>query len=218
MPVNRFHFNENKLLEYFVTYHNHKFNWHSDLPSSVALSNALQTIQNKFLPEVTSYSSEINMGLPAWITDLGKCLQKGVIFLIDYGFPRAEYYLADRSNGTLMCHYRHRAHDNPFFWPGLQDITAHVDFTLVAEAAINSGLSIAGYTSQAGFLLGCGIIEYFQKAYDDADPIEQFNLQQQLKQLTLPNEMGEIIKVIGLSSGIEFPLCGFSMQDRRHAL
>ncbi len=218
MPVHRFYLNEGKIMEYYVTAQNEKFNWHLNNPSSELLLNALQNIENNYLPNINHYSSEINLTIPAWITDLSKCLLNGVILLIDYGFPKAEYYLADRSNGTLMCHYRHRAHDNPFFWPGLQDITAHVDFTLIAEAAVSAGLSIAGFTSQASFLIGCGVIEYFQHALNNADPIEQFNLQQQLKQLTLPNEMGEIIKVIGLSSGIDTPLCGFSWQDRRFSL
>ncbi len=218
MPVHRFYLNNHKIMEYYVTHHNNNFKWQLNLPSSELLSNNIQNLQQHYLSDVHDYTSEININIPAWITDLRRCLHQGLILLIDYGFPRAEYYLADRNQGTLMCHYRHRAHDDPFFWPGLQDITSHVDFTSVADAAVNSGLSIAGYTSQASFLLGCGIIDCFQEAIANMDPIAQFNLQQQLKQLTLPTEMGEIIKVIGLSSDINTPLRGFSWQDRRHSL
>lgn len=218
MPVHRFYLNNNSIMEYYVTVQDNQFNWQLNKPSSELLSNSIQHLQQHNLSDINDYTSEININIPPWITDLRKCLRQGLILLIDYGFPRAEYYLADRKQGTLMCHYRHRAHDNPFFWPGLQDITSHVDFTYVVEAAMNSGLSITGYTSQASFLLGCGIIDSFQEAMSNADPIEQFNLQQQLKQLTLPTEMGEIIKVIGLTSDINTPLRGFSWQDRRHSL
>lgn len=218
MPIHRFYLDTNGIKEYYVAYQNDSFTWSLQLPSSNELTSAIQKIQRDYLPHSVNYSSEINLVIPSWIKQLSQCITKGVILLIDYGYPKAEYYLDDRNNGTLMCFYRHRAHHDPFLWPGLQDITSHVDFTLVAEAALEADLSVIGYNSQAGFLLGCGIINYFQQLHEVADELDKFNLQQQFKQLTLPSEMGEIIKVIALARDINISLCGFNLQDRKHRL
>lgn len=218
MPVHRLYFNADEIKEYYVTHQNDCFNWSLQTASSEELLQAAQKIQQHYLFHAQHYSTEINLLMPSWINRLSQCLDQGVILLIDYGYPRAEYYLADRCTGTMMCYYRHRVHDDPFFWPGLQDITTHVDFTGVAEAAVNAGLSVAGYNSQAGFLLGCGIMDCYQQMHESVDAIAQFNLQQQLKQLTLPVEMGEIIKVLALSRGVDISLRGFSLQDRRGGL
>jgi len=140
-----------------------------------------------------------------------------VVLLVDYGYSAAGYYHPRRNGGTLMCHYRHRAHDDPFVYPGLQDITAHVDFTAIAEVAVSAGLEVRGYTTQGFFLLGNGICEL-------AQPFEQLNEQQQVLQaqqirtLTLPVEMGERFKVIALARHYHQPLRGFAMQDLRHQL
>lgn len=236
MPVHRFKIHNETIQEYFVRYQDRQFCWDLADPSSQQLQQAIENIRDHYLCDsdthagITAdtsftshqfsknYSSEINLAIPLWITELSHCLHRGLILLIDYGFPSAEYYHPDRTEGTLMCHYRHHAHDDPFFYPGLQDITAHIDFTLVAEAAYQAGLSIAGYASQAGFLLGCGIVERAEQAMHMADPIKQFQSQQQLKQLTLPTEMGELFKVIGLTREITSNLCGFQLQDRRASL
>ena len=118
---------------------------------------AYQTTLAQAMP--TGYISEINPALPAFMASLSDSLEQGAILLIDYGFERAQYYHPERNQGTLMCHYRHRAHDNPFLYPGLQDITAHVDFTSVQEAAKIQQLTVAGYSTQAEFLLDMGILE-----------------------------------------------------------
>jgi len=144
-------------------------------------------------------------------------IDRGLLLLCDYGRSRHEYYHPQQSRGTLLCHYRHRAHDDPFLWPGLQDITAHVDFTLVAEAAVAAGLEVAGYTSQAAFLLDCGLDALLQ----DTGPVgsqDYLKAAQQVKQLTLPGEMGERFRFLGLVRGIEVPLPGFRLQDLRGRL
>ena len=111
------------------------------------------------MPALPGYQSEINLCAEAWIRQLGHHLEQGLALLIDYGFPQREYYHPQRAEGTLMCHYRHRAHADPLFWPGLQDITAHVDFTAVARAGTEAGLMLFGYTTQAHFLVNLGITD-----------------------------------------------------------
>jgi SAM-dependent MidA family methyltransferase len=141
-------------------------------------------------------------------------LGKGLLLLVDYGYERNEYYHPQRSSGTLMCHYRQRAHADPFLWPGLQDITAHVDFTAVAEAASAAGLAVSGYTTQAWCLLDCGLDGLLQEA-GPADSAAYLQLAQQAKTLILPGEMGERFKCIALTHAIEPPLPGFRLQDFR---
>jgi SAM-dependent MidA family methyltransferase len=150
--------------------------------------------------------------------------------LIDYGFPRAEFYHPQRATGTLMCHYRHRAHPDPLVLVGLQDVTAHVDFSAIAAAAVlpspsgkgnegegRAGLVLLGYTSQAMFLLGCGL-DSIASASDPNDTRAHLALTTEIKKLTLPTEMGELFKVIALGRGVAAPLAGFRLQDRRRAI
>ncbi len=163
------------------------------------------------------YESELCPALAPWVAALGQSLAAGLILLIDYGFPRHEYYHADRRGGTLMCHYRHRAHGDPLILPGLQDITAHVDFTAVAEAAHQAGLTVAGYTTQAYFLLGAGINALLEDSALAEN--ERLRLAQGVKKLLLPSEMGELFKVIGLTRALPAaPLAGFALGDMRHKL
>lgn len=163
------------------------------------------------------YISEIGLAARAWLAEWGRILRCGALLLIDYGFPQAEYYHPQRSSGTLMCHYRHHAHSDPLWWPGLNDITAHVDFTAVAEAGFEAGLEVLGYTSQAQFLFNCGITEILDRLPDKtgrAYLAEASNV----GKLISPNEMGERFKVIALARGIREPLLGFARGDRCHAL
>ena len=162
------------------------------------------------------YGSEINLSLPAWMRGLGASLARGIALLIDYGYPRREYYHPQRGMGTLMCHYRHRAHADPLLWPGLQDITAHVDFSAVAEAGRDAGLTLAGFAHQAAFLIGCGLEALFSEPVTDMR--EQLERARQVKLLTLPGEMGERFKVIGFHRGLDRPLRGFAFDDRRERL
>jgi SAM-dependent MidA family methyltransferase len=160
------------------------------------------------------YVTEINCGLDGWLRLLAETLVAGVVFLIDYGYSRAEYYMPDRMDGTLLCHYRHRAHADPFVNVGLQDITASMDFTAVAEAAQNCGFEVAGYLNQARFLLNLGITEALQSLMNENE-VENLRRSQQLKRLVLPGEMGERFKVLALRRGLmnAEPLLGFSAGD-----
>lgn len=161
------------------------------------------------------YDSEINFAARAWVAEWARRIGRGALLLIDYGFPQAEYYHPDRRSGTLMCHYRHHAHTDALWMPGLNDLTAHVDFTAVAQAAFDAGMSLAGYTSQANFLLNCGVLELLDR---DADALGRAKQNAALNQLTSPAEMGELFKVICMTRDIDAPLTGFMRGDRSHTL
>ncbi|MEE9325880.1 MAG: SAM-dependent methyltransferase [Cocleimonas sp.] len=167
--------------------------------------------------ESTPYTSEINPNLEGWMKILSESLIKGVILLIDYGYPRKEYYLPERNKGTLICHYQHLVNEAPLHYPGLQDITASVDFTAVAEAAEKQDLTIAGFTSQAAFLANSGLEEMFMKSLDE-EKVDQHLLAQQVRTLSLPSEMGERFKVIALTKKYEAKLQGFETMDQLHRL
>lgn len=169
------------------------------------------------LPVTAPYLSEINLAARAWVSEWGRILEQGTILLLDYGFPQHEYYLPERDCGTLMCHYRHHSHGDPFWLPGLNDITAHVDFTAVAEAGFEAGLSVLGYTTQAQFLFNCGITEVLARLQGDGDKA-YLSEARSVGKLISPAEMGELFKVIALGRGIEEPLLGFSRGDRVHTL
>ena len=164
-----------------------------------------------------AYSSERNPQLKAWLAGLGDALETGVVMLFDYGFSAREYYLPERRSGTLRCYYRHRAHEDPYFWPGLQDITAWVDFTALAEAAPSANLSVSGYTTQAQFLLAAGIEAQVANA-SAKGPQQQVELASGLRKLMLPGEMGDAIKVMGLTRGDAVLPNGFSGRDMRSSL
>ena len=167
--------------------------------------------------DVSEYVSEINLAARGFMVSLAKILQQGAIVLIDYGFGRGEYYHPQRNCGTLMCHYRHHAHDNPFYLPGLQDITSHVDFSAVAEAATNAGLELLGYTTQAYFLINCGITESL--AQIPAENVKEYlPLANQLQKLVSPAEMGELFKAIAFGKNISQPLIGFTSGDKSRLL
>lgn len=163
------------------------------------------------------YVSEINLAAEALVASLAQCLAHGLILMIDYGFGASEYYHPERDLGTLRAHYRHRALDDPFHLPGLCDLTAHVDFSAIARAGVAAGLELAGYTSQASFLLSGGLTELLMQTSpeDAAAYLPQANA---VQRLVSPAEMGELFKVIGLSRGALAPLAAFARNDRRHAL
>lgn len=166
---------------------------------------------------VPGYCSEIQLVARGFVRSVGKMLERGVALFIDYGFPRREYYHPQRTRGTLMCHYRHHAHDDPFFLPGLQDITSHIDFTAIAEAAGASGLELLGYTNQAQFLVNCGITELLART-PASNTRAYLPLAAQVQKLTSPAEMGELFKVIAFGRGELPPLIGFARGDKRHML
>lgn len=163
------------------------------------------------------YQSEISLAAPALVGALAASLERGALLFIDYGFGRAEYYHPQRSQGTLMCHYRHRAHGDPLFLPGLQDVTAHVDFTAVAEAGIDAGLELLGYTTQAHFLVNAGITQLLQK--NAPEQVQTYlPAVAAVQKLLSPAEMGELFKVIALGRGIERAPSGFSGGDKSRLL
>jgi SAM-dependent MidA family methyltransferase len=180
-----------------------------------AAVRAVETDVGRALPD--EYESEINLGLRTWLRSIAAPLRRGALLFVDYGLPRRELYAAERSRGTLLCHYRHRFHDDALVRLGLQDITAWVDFTLVAEAAEAAGLEVAGFTTQAHFLIGCGLGEFVANVAG-LDLVERVNLSRQAMVLTLPGEMGERFKVIALAKGYDAPLRGFGVRDLRHTL
>jgi len=174
---------------------------------SPGLAECIATLQADGFALTPGYASEINLRLAPWLSALSDVLERGLALLIDYGYSRSAYYQPDRSMGTLMCHYRHQAHEDPYRYIGLQDITAHVDFTAVAEAGLGAGFELAGFTTQAHFLIGCGIDQLLSEA---PDALEQTLA---AKQLLLPTEMGERFKVMGLDKGMTESWRGFSVRD-----
>ena len=189
---------------------------------SPALIERVRTLAGKYdWPD--DYTTEIPEAGPAWITTLAQRLSQGALLLIDYGFPRHEFYHHERTGGTLMCHYRHRAHPDPYYWPGLQDITTHVDFTSIAESGFDAGLDVAGYCSQAGWLMDAGLLDLLaaeQPAdYTQADA-GWVRTQHAVQTLLSPAEMGEFFKVILLTRGLptDLRIPGFLRSDRSHTL
>jgi SAM-dependent MidA family methyltransferase len=163
------------------------------------------------------YMSEVSLAVPALVGALGACLERGALLFVDYGFGRSEYYHPQRREGTLMCHYRHRAHGDPFFLPGLQDITAHVDFTAVAEAGIDAGLRLLGYTTQAQFLVNAGITRLLEQNSPDLTGAYLPAVAAAQKLLS-PAEMGELFKVIALGRGVGRTPSGFAAGDKSRLL
>lgn len=211
LPVHLAAWREDGIFERGVTLRDNTFAW-EERPATGELLAAAQQ-----LDQPPGYESEICLAAPALIRSLGERLEKGALLFVDYGFGRREYYHPQRHRGTLMCHYRHHAHDDPFYLPGLQDITAHVDFTAVAEAGVETGLDLLGYTGQAAFLINCGLTELLAAVAPD-DRAAYLALSNQAQRLTSPAEMGELFKAIALGRGITPPLLGFARGDRRHAL
>lgn len=177
---------------------------------AIADAQLLQAAQQIKVPD--NYVSEICLAARGLVTSLACRLTQGTLLFIDYGFGAREFYHPQRLNGTLMCHYRHRAHDDVFFLPGLQDITAHVNFTDIAETGIDAGLELSGYTSQAFFLINNGIADLMAETSPE-DLRAYLPLSAQLQKLTSPAEMGELFKVIALSKNRANPLSGFVRGD-----
>jgi SAM-dependent MidA family methyltransferase len=184
------------------------------LPAPRAASPSLPAGLPGQWPWPPGYQSELCPMLPPWIAAIGAALSRGAALIIDYGLARHEYYHPQRSRGTLRCHWRHRAHDDPLLYPGLQDISAWVDFTRVAEAAVDAQLVVAGYCTQAAFLLATGI----ESDLAASGAAERARLASEARQLLLPGEMGETFKVMALTRGLEAALSGFEYQDLRRSL
>ena len=187
-------------------------------PSDESLRKNLEAIEAVLdAPLPPGYQSEWCPQLGPWLEALSTCLQRGVLLIFDYGLPRREYYHPQRGEGSLRCYYRHRVHGDPFLYPGLQDITASVDFSALAQAGLDAGFDLSGYTTQADFLLAAGLTDVLQ-AGGQASHERRLELARQARLLTLPGEMGEAIKALALSRGLEGGLPGFDRRDHRGRL
>lgn len=214
LPVERFRIRGGAVRRLGVARGQQGFTWR-EMRHDQELAGRVRAIEDELgrrVPE--GYESELCPAAAGLVRRAADSLQRGVVLFIDYGLPRREYYLPERRQGTLMCHYRHRAHGDPFVYPGLQDITAWVDFTGVAEAALAADCELLGYTTQAHFLLGAGIDGLLARI-DPDDTLMQLKQAQEVKLLTLPGEMGERFKALAFARGEGFRLSGFGFRDLR---
>jgi SAM-dependent MidA family methyltransferase len=181
-----------------------------------ALAGALESLLRELpQPLPSGYTSEVCLKLEPWIASVGECLERGLILLFDYGLSRSHYYHPQRVNGTLRCHFKQLAHDNPYINVGVQDITAWVDFTRVAEAGVAASLDVTGFCTQAAFLLATGIESLVAGA---VGVVEAARLAGEARRLLMPGEMGEAFKAIALTRDYDAALSGFALQDLRHSL
>lgn len=223
MPVHMVVWQQDQILERGVIWQNEKFTWQDHSIQDAQLLDVARRLQPWIAGDHDSnkafqpYVSEISLAARYFLKSLSQALQQGVMLFIDYGFGRSEYYHAQRNQGTLMCHYRHHAHDDPFYLPGLQDITSHVDFSVFVDAANSNGLDLIGYTTQAHFLMNCGITEVLIQSASPGS-VDYLSLANQLQKLVSPAEMGELFKVIALGKRISEPLIGFHRGDRSRLL
>ena len=215
MPVHALAWTLDGVLERGVCANEGQLAWCDRAAEGLVLSESEQIKLE--LPPSGRYESELALAARAWMRTLGQCLERGALLVIDYGFPAHEYFHPQRSMGTLACHYRHHVHGDPFYLPGLQDVTAHVDFSALARAADEPGLELLGYTSQAQFLINCGITDLLA-AEDPADAKRYLPAAAAAQKLLSPAEMGELFKVLAVGKGIDGPLMGFSQGDRSDSL
>lgn len=215
MPVQRFMIDAGQVLEQTIISHEGELRLATRMADALLLEivRKIEAELGGVFPD--GYESEINMAADGWLQSVSELLESGLVLLVDYGYTRREFYHQQRNTGTLMCHYQHRAHPDAMMLIGLQDITAHVDFTALAEVASQNDLSVAGYATQAHFLLSMGIE---QRVATVTDTNEQIKMTQQIKQLVLPSEMGELFKVIAFTRGLDLSLQGFNFQDQRSRL
>ncbi|WP_198263884.1 class I SAM-dependent methyltransferase [sulfur-oxidizing endosymbiont of Gigantopelta aegis] len=225
MPIHLIKLEQDKIYERHVALDQQdNFIWLDDLPQNPHLQHAAENIQQLQHTLVhlndkphSDYITEVNLQAIDWVKSIADILESGAMLLVDYGYTAREYYHPQRSMGTLMCHYQHHRHDDPFYLPGLQDITAHIDFSSIALAAHEAGLHITGFTTQAHFLMAGGLVELTQDLNPD-DIIPFTETARQIKMLTLPEEMGELFKVILLATDKTLSLPAFQFQDFKNRL
>lgn len=215
MPIHCLQFEAGKVRERYIKNDGQQLQWCTGKISLPHLAKRAIEIQS--LIGDSDYLTEVNLAAEGWLASIADKLQQGAVFIIDYGYPQATYYHPQRTSGSLMCYYQHHGHDNPLILQGLQDITAHVDFTALAQTAIDNDLEVAGFQSQADFLLAGGITE-LTLAHDTADELVLLQQASEIKRLTLPTEMGENFKVLTLCRNIEQLLPRIQLGDRRYGL
>ena len=200
LPATRFSKRDGEVYEEHVTLDDDSRFRRTDRPADALVAGAVRHVERDLGREFADgYRSEILPQLPYWMQAVLGSLEAGLVLFVDYGYPRNEYYLPERNDGTLVCHYRHRAHGEALLWPGLQDLTAFVDFTALAEAGNQAGFGVAGYASQAQFLLAAGLPQRFAQASAGVDEATTYRLAQEVKRLTLPGEMGERFQALLLA-------------------
>jgi SAM-dependent MidA family methyltransferase len=219
MPVHALAWTRAGVLERGVCANEGQLAWSDRAASGLVLARAREL--GIEIPPSGRYESELALVARAWMSSLGRLLERGALLVIDYGFPAREYFHPQRSMGTLACHYRHRVHGDPFYLPGLQDVTAHVDFSALARAAADAGLEVLGFANQAQFLVNCGITELLAEE-NPADPRRYLPAAAAAQKLLSPSEMGELFKVLavgkGLKDSVKDSLFGFSRGDRSGTL
>ena len=204
LPTPRFAIRDGEVFEEYVVVEGDDFA-RTLRPADAFLSNAVRHVEHRLEHSLAEgYRSEVLPQLPYWIQAVSGGMQRGAMLFVDYGHPRGEFYEPERSDGTLRAYYRHRTHAEPLLWPGLQDLTASVDFTALAEAGVAAGFDFAGYCSQASFLLGNGMAGVLERIERIKDPTEQQHRRNEVKKLTLPSEMGERFQVMGFEKDVEF--------------
>lgn len=216
LPVKRFCWKDGKVTELGVGIAKDKLNMAVLAYADRHLSRVVDELATRCGWQ-DNFESEYCPLLPTWIQSLDACIDQGALLFIDYGCGRAEYYHPQRNCGTLMCHYHHRAHPDPLLFPGLQDITAYVDFSVLADSADVAGMQLAGYCTQAHYLLDNGL-ENMLAELDPSDQVGFFRRVSEIKTLTLPGEMGERFKVISFVKNCASIPGGFTMQDLRSRL
>jgi len=215
MPVHALAWTRAGLLERGVCANEGQLAW-SDREATGLVLNASKDLEMD-IPPSGRYEGELALFARAWMRSIAARLERGAILVIDYGFPAREYFHPQRSMGTLACHYRHHVHDDPFYLPGLQDVTAHVDFSALARAAADGGLTVLGYASQAQFLVNCGITDLLAQE-DPSDAKRYLPAAAAVQKLLSPAEMGELFKVLAVGKGVDGVLIGFCEGDRSGAL
>ncbi|MDR2871102.1 MAG: class I SAM-dependent methyltransferase [Xanthomonadaceae bacterium] len=204
LPTPRFVLRDSEVFEETVTLDGEGRFLRGEQPADALTVAAVRHLERYLESQFADgYRSEVLPQLPYWLQAVAGGLRSGAVLFVDYGYPRREFYLPERDNGTLRAFYRHRVHDDPFLWPGLQDLTASVDFTAVAEAGTHAGFDLAGYCTQANFLLGNGLDAMLAEAESRTDEVGRVCLRQEAKRLILPSEMGERFQVIGFERDIE---------------
>lgn len=221
LTVDRFSIESDGIRQLRVANGPEGFEWEK-APCEDNIHDSVQAILSSLEREPTiGFQSELNTHLAAWLQAVTTGLREGVALFIDYGYTRNDYYHPQRGDGTLICHYQHRAHGNPFKWPGLTDISASVDFTALAESADECGLTVCGYTTQAMFLLGCGLDGLLADSQSLPER-QKLKVNNQARHLTLPGEMGERFQVMALGRRLDDELAddlmGFSIADYCHRL
>lgn len=214
MPCHVVRWQDGQILEMGVTLEQEQFQWQAKAITEGAVFEAA----SRLTPATSPFTSELHLNQISFIATLAQRLERGAIIMIDYGFDEAQFYHPQRSMGTLIGHYRHHIVDDPFFWPGLMDLTSHVNFTAIAQAAVDNDLDLIGYTSQAHFLFNLGITDVLMSRHSDINNKQYLQDAAHLQQLIAPHEMGELFKVIAMGKNVDVNWQGFAHGDWCHKL